>query len=287
MNWRRPALLAPLAIALALGVGACDSASDGDDDPSNGGTAGGPGGKADNPDEAFFMDLTMAAVPQAPGRMDVTRNPADEWFFRLIGPSGDIYLSSNAYAQKTSSFNALLSVEENGVLIDRYRTTPISDEECGFELRAGNNQPIAKGPVFRNCTEAEARMQATRDLIAGIVQFKATVSGGARFDLSKDLVDSQWIFVLYADDDRVLLESQAYTSRTSAITGIESVRENGKLPERYRLITNGDGTVSISLKAANNHEIAHGGPYPGTDQAQSVVDESVALLVSERVGNPW
>jgi hypothetical protein len=278
--------LAPLAIALALGVGACDSTSDGDDDPSKDGTAGGPGGKADNPDEAFFMDLTMAIVPEAPGRMDVARDPEGQWFFRLIGTGGDVFLSSSNYAQKTSGLNAVLSVEENGVLLDRYRVASVSEEECSFELRAANNQTIAWGPVFRNCGEAEARIAATRDLVAGIVQFKATVSNGARFELTRK-ADNQWYFELQAADRRVLLESQSYTARTGAINGIESVRTNGKLPERYRLNTNGDGTVSISLRAANGQEIAHGGPYPGTEQGQTIVNESVELLVSERVGNPW
>jgi hypothetical protein len=52
-------------------------------------------------------------------------------------------------------------------------------------------------------------------------------------------------------------------------------------------VTNADGTVSVSLKAANNHEIAQGGPFAASDQAQKVIDECVELLVSERVGNPW
>ncbi len=289
-NWRRPALLAPLAIVLALGAGACDSTSDGGD--SSGGpapTEEGPGGKADGTETDTMADRTMQALPPRPGRLDMARSRAGDWQFRLIGPGGDIYLSSTTeYQSKVSGVNGMLSVEENGVLLERYHVTPIGTEECSYELRAGNNHTIAKGPKFRDCDEAEERIAATRDLVAGVVQFKASVSSGAQFDLSPDLTDDgRWYFVLYAGDRRVLLESQPYTSRTDAITGIESVRENGKLPERYRLVSNADGTVTISLKAGNNHEIAEGGPYETTEEAEAVIEESVELLVSERVGNPW
>ncbi|MFW5738784.1 MAG: YegP family protein [Myxococcota bacterium] len=288
-NWSRHALMAPLAIALAVGAGACNSSADGDDSSGPTDPTETPGGKADNPNGSDSMvEMTMEAIPAQPGRLDMARSQEGNWAVRLLGPGGDIYLTSTtAYQSNTSGLNGILSMEENGVLLDRYRVTPIGTEECSFELRAGNNQTIARGPVFRDCDEAESRIAATRDLVAGVVQFKASVSAGAQFDLSRDLTDNQWYFVLYAADRRVLLESQPYTARTSAINGIESVRENGKLPERYRLVTNDDGTVSISLRAANHHEIAQGGPFAEAEQAQSIIDESVELLVSERVGNPW
>ena len=71
------------------------------------------------------------------------------------------------------------------------------------------------------------------------------------------------------------------------MNGLESVRENGKLPDRYQFVTQADGSVSISLRAGNGQEIAQSGPYPTASDAQLVMDESVELLVSERVGNPW
>jgi hypothetical protein len=267
---------------------ACESSSD--EDKSSGGQTDpteGPGGKADNPNEAAFGGLMMQDMPEQPGRFDVSRTPAGDWFFRLLGPGGDAFLTSGAYPQKTASLNAQLSVEENGVFLERYKVAPIGPDECSFELRAANNLVIAFGPVFRDCAEADTRIQATRDLVAGVLQHKASVSKGAHFELWKESSDAKWRFELRAQDDRVLLASQTYTSRSNAVTGIESVRANGKLPERYRIVAQQDGTVSISLKAGNGQEIAQSGPYPAQDQAQAVIDESVALLVSERVGNPW
>jgi len=286
-GWGRAALMVPLAIALALGAGACESSSDGDGTPGGTDPSDIPGGKADNPNEVAFGGLTMQAMPEQPGRFDVARTPGGDWFFRLIGPGGDAFLTSGAYPQKISGVNAQLSVEENGVLLERYKVASIGPEECSFELRAANNQTIAFGPVFRDCAEADARIQATRDLVAGVLQYKAAVSEGARFDLWKEPSDAKWRFELRAEDRRVLLASQTYTSRTNAITGIESVRTNGKLSERYRVVAQQDGSVTISLRAANGQEIAQSGPYPAQEQADAVIGESVGLLLSERVGNPW
>lgn len=279
---------ASVAVALMLGVAACSTDSDsgggpGTTDPEQ----EGPGGKADNANQSELARLTMQSAPEQPGSLDVARTPGGDWFFRLVGPAGDVFLTSGAYQQKTSGLNAMLSIEENGVMAERYAVTPVSDEECSYELRAGNNQPIAYGPLFRTCEEAEAHIQTTRDLVAGVVQFKAAVTDGARFDLWRDSTDDKWFFVMRSADERVLLESQSYTARTSAVNGIESVRENGRQPQRYRLVTETDGTVSISLRAANGQEIAASGPYATSTEAQTVVDESVELLESERVGNPW
>lgn len=278
---------APLALAVGLGMAACSTESDGGSNPDNAGIPDGPGGKADNAEQAALAGLTMQMQHQQPGSLDVARTPAGEWFFRLVGSGGDVFLTSNAYSQKTSGLNGLLSVEENGVLLERYVLSPVSAEECSYELRAGNNQAIAHGPLFRTCEEAEAHIQDTRDLVAGVVQYKASMTNGARFDLWKEVADKTWFFVLRASDDRVLLESQSYTARTAAVNGLESVRENGKSPDRYRFTTQSDGSVSISLRAANGQEIAASGPYPTTSDAQLVMDEAVELLVSERVGNPW
>ena len=69
--------------------------------------------------------------------------------------------------------------------------------------------------------------------------------------------------------------------------GIESVRENGKQPTKYQIVTQNDGSITISLKAGNGQEIAENGPFASDVEAQAIINESLELLISERVGNPW
>jgi uncharacterized protein YegP (UPF0339 family) len=267
---------APLALALVLGACA---------EPSGTSSQSG-GGKADSPWGEGIAESAMQVLPERPGMIDLARDPANQWSARLIGPGGEIYLQTKFHSAESSAANASLGIKENGVLLERYQVAP-TDGGCSFELRAANHQVIATGPSFATCAEANAAVEATRELIAGVVQFEAAVTGGARFELWREPSDGKWRFALRAADQRVLLASQTYSRRLDAVGGITSVRANGKLLDRYRTVANQDGSLSISLKAGNGQEIAASGPYPTAKQAQAVVDESVQLLSSERVGNPW
>lgn len=264
-------------LVAALMLGACA-------DPSGTSSQGG-GGKADSPYEDELASSAMPVLPERPGLIDLARDPASQWSARLIGPGGDIYLTGTLQAKEASALNGILGIKENGVLLERYRTVA-SATGCSIELRAANNQVIATGPAFATCEEASAAIAATRDLVAGVVQFEAAVGGGARFELWREASDGKWRFALRAADKRVLLASQSYSRRLDAVGGVLSVRSNGKLGERYRTVAGAAG-ISVSLRATNGQEIAASGPYASEQDAQAIIDESAALLASERVGNPW
>jgi len=235
-----------------------------------------------------IVESVMPAAPEKPGTFDITRNKSGEWFFNLIGDKGQIFLQSEAYTSgKPAALNGILSVEENGVHLDKYEVVPVAEDECTFVLKAGNGQVIGDGPSFRDCDEASAAVQVTRDLVAGVVQWKANVTQGAQFELWKEASDGQWYFVMRDPEGGILLNSEGYTGRTGAVNGIESVRVNGKLAAKYQLVAEADGSISISLKAGNGQEIAENGPFASEAEAQAIVNESLELLISERVGNPW
>ncbi len=231
-------------------------------------------------------DSVMQKAPEAPGEFDITRSPEGQWFFNAIGTNGDIVLLSEAYEAKSSALNGVLSVEDNGVHLDKYEIVETTDGGYSFVLRAGNNQVIADGQVFRTLDEAQAGIAAARDLVAGILQFKAAVTNGARFDLWRDLDDKKWYFVLRAEDGRVLVESQAYQARTGAVNGLESVRLNGKNLARYSIVEI-DGDAHFIIKAGNGQEIGSSPPFDSVDEAEAGIQETNALLVSERVASPW
>ena len=235
-----------------------------------------------------IVESVMPAAPERPGKFDITRNPAGEWLFHLVGDKGQIFLASEAYSSgKPAAINGILSVEENGVLLERYEIVPVSADECTFVLRAGNNQVIGDGPMFRDCDAATEAVAYTRDLVAGVVQWKANVTQGAQFELWKEEADGEWYFVMRDAEGGILLQSEGYTGRTGAVNGIESVRENGKQPSKYQIVTQNDGSITISLKAGNGQEIAENGPFASDVEAQAIINESLELLISERVGNPW
>jgi hypothetical protein len=231
-------------------------------------------------------DPFMEKTPVAPGEFAITRGSDGQWYFNAIGARGDILLISEGYVERPSALNGVLSVEENGVLLERYQISETADGDFNFVLRAGNNQVIADSQLFRSLEEAQAGVEAARELVAGILQYKAAMTQGARFDLWRDKSDNEWHFVMRADDGRILLESEGYQGRTGAVNGIESVRLNGKDLGRYQVL-DGGGELYFILKAANGQEIAVSDSFPTAVEVEASITETNQLLISERVANPW
>lgn len=262
-----------LAGCAALGLFACQGGGPGDGQDCN-------QGKCDGFEEASGEDL-MPRAPEAPGNISITRS-GDSWLCEVIGSKGAIALLSTEYTSRTSALNGALAIEENGVLPERY---VVSESAAGWTvaLRAGNNATIAQTQAFASEAEAQAAADAMRELVAGIVQYRAAMTGGARFVLARD--GAIWRFELLAEDGEALLRSQDYSRRQDAITGIESVRANGKLADKYVLLADPPRFI---LKAGNGEEIAESGAsYDTAEAAEAAVAETQALLVSERAANPW
>ena len=265
------AALAALGLA-ALGIGGCQNAGNGADDCA---------GKCDGLDDEATGGKLMPRAPSTPGTISIARAEGT-WLCEVIGAKGEAVLLSTEYTDRLSALNGALSIEENGVFEDRYVVAQ-TGSGWSFSLRAGNNQVIADSQTF--ATEAEARAAAAeaRDLVAGIVQYKAAMTSGARFDLGRAGAD--WEFALRDEDEKPVLLSQAYSRRRDAINGIESVRENGKDLGRYVLL---DSPHRFILKATNGVEIAESAEtYASAAEAEAAIASTQALLASERVANPW
>lgn len=65
----------------------------------------------------------------------------------------------------------------------------------------------------------------------------------------------QYSFVLKAANSEVILRSESYESRAAAENGVESVRVNSALDERYERLDAVDGRSYFNLRAANHQVI--------------------------------
>ena len=66
--------------------------------------------------------------------------------------------------------------------------------------------------------------------------------------------DGQFRFVLKAGNGETILTSELYKAKTSALNGIESVRKNAAIDERYEKKVDKAGHPRFNMKAAN-HEV--------------------------------
>lgn len=65
----------------------------------------------------------------------------------------------------------------------------------------------------------------------------------------------QFSFVLKAANSQVILRSEQYMSKASALGGVASVQTNSPQDARYELATAKDGRFYFNLKAANSQVI--------------------------------
>jgi uncharacterized protein YegP (UPF0339 family) len=82
----------------------------------------------------------------------------------------------------------------------------------------------------------------------------------AQFQL-RTAADGQFYFNLTAENNKVILTSEMYRAKDGALRGIESVRSNGILAERFERRRSSDGKDYFVLKAANNEIIGHSEMY--------------------------
>jgi uncharacterized protein YegP (UPF0339 family) len=97
--------------------------------------------------------------------------------------------------------------------------------------------------------------------------------------------DGLYSFTLKAKNHLVILSSQRYKSRFAAIDGIESVRANAALDERYLRKTAIDGSPYFVLLAANGQVIGssqmYSAPAAMENGIRSVKQHAGATLVKE------
>ena len=94
------------------------------------------------------------------------------------------------------------------------------------------------------------------------------------FKLSKSTAKQPYRFNLHAANHEAILRSENYAAKASARKGIESVRTNAPLDERYERKQSSDGQYMFNLLAGNNQVIGTSERYT-TERARDGGIDSV------------
>ncbi|HRL20950.1 YegP family protein [Alcaligenes sp. SDU_A2] len=79
------------------------------------------------------------------------------------------------------------------------------------------------------------------------------------YDLKRS--GDQYMFNLKAGNYAIILSSERYKTRAAAVAGIESVRKNSPLDERFERRTASDGSPYFVLKAGNGEVLGRSEMY--------------------------
>jgi uncharacterized protein YegP (UPF0339 family) len=84
--------------------------------------------------------------------------------------------------------------------------------------------------------------------------------------------DGQFYFRLKAGNGETILISEMYKAKASAINGIESVKKNAPLPERYEKLNSSKNQPYFVLKAANHEVIGNSEMYSSEAARDNGID---------------
>ena len=99
------------------------------------------------------------------------------------------------------------------------------------------------------------------------------------FEVYKDKA-GETRFRLKASNGETILSSEGYSAKASAMNGIESVKENSKMDERFESYTDKAGKYRFRLKAANGQVIGSSEGYESEASCKAGI-ESVKRWAKE------
>ena len=204
-------------------------------------------------------------VTASTARFELFVGEDGQHYFQLVAKNGERLLRSEGYTSLSGAKKGITSVQKNGVLKARFDVNEADNGEFYFNLKATNGQIIATGETYTTQSGANAGVDAVISAVAKAVSAQAE-AGEARFETFKGAA-SKTFFRLRAANGQIVLESQGYSSKSSATKGIDSVEANGVDASKYSIIAGEEGQHTFQLVAGNGQVIGRGEMYSSKSNA--------------------
>lgn len=260
---------AALATTLAIGVTAC-------------------GGMEH---EAGMFDATDASFENAylegkedsatTGRYEVFAGRDGRFRFHLLAKNGQKVLVSQGYASERGAYDGIASVRANATNNARVELRESSDAQWYFVVKGGNGAVVATSELYVTQSNAQRALAAVQATVKTATAGAAYVSG-PRFQVFKG-VDAQYYFHVRAGNGEILVQSEAYRRRASAVSGTASVTTNAQIAARFELRDAQDGQAYYVLRASNGQVVAKSELYGSRSSAERARDAFSTLIKSGTV----
>ncbi len=226
-----------------------------------------------------------------------TFEQGEKFYFAMLDDKGGVALRSEGYISEKGRDNGIESVIKNRAIDERWKVI----EETGkhyLSLIAGNHQEVARSCGFDSDSAARAANKGGGIIVAASTAAAASSVGAA---VSSDRRDDDYLvcsgyeghsaggdgfsrftnggeffFAMIGGDGAVKLRSERYTSESGRDNGIESVKKNRELSERYK-IEEARNIFYVVLKAGNHQEIGRSCPYTDRGAAVAFIADPIGL----------
>jgi uncharacterized protein len=247
----------PLALSLFLAACAVDTST----------------GPVDNSTDDYYVDGKEDA--SRPGKFETFTGVDGKFYFHMIASNGEKVLQSQGYTSTGGVATGIASVRSNGTDASHFRVLEAADGEWCFDLIAANGQTIATSELYVSEYNANRAVSAVVSLVKPALIAKAEPE--AKFQVFRGF-DGSYYFHLRAANGEIVLQSQAYTRRASAVAGTQSVVANGTDATKYEQRETVSGESYFVLKAGNGQVIGSSETYFSASNAQRGAATVAALI---------
>lgn len=202
-------------------------------------------------------------------------------YFHFVAANGENVLRSQGYTALASAENGVSSVLENGSDKRNFDVLEARNGDYYFNLKAANCAVIGTSQLYASKSNAERGARTVRALVRLAQEQQETKTQAAprreRFEVFTG-EDGKTYFRLRAGNGEILLGSQGYTAKSSAQSGIASVKTNGADASSFEVFEAWGGSWAVSLVAANGEIIARGETYSSKSNATRAVNRMAEIL---------
>lgn len=215
------------------------------------------------------------------GKFETFTGKDGQFYFHLLAGNGEKILASQGYASLASAVSGIESVRANAVNPMRILQREAVDGSRYFVVTAANGAIVGVSEMYSSSTAANRGAATVQRVVTNIVSSGAAVQGDTRFETFRGL-DGKYYFHLKANNGQIVLQSQGYTTKTSATNGVASVKTNGAIATRFEVRAAADGQFYFVLKAGNGAIIGRGELYATKANAERGVQTVQTLLASSK-----
>ncbi len=216
------------------------------------------------------------------GRFETFVGRDGKHYFHLLAGNGEKVLASEGYSTAAAAAEGVRSVKTNGQNPARYLLREASDASPYFVLTSSNGSIIGVSEMYSSKAAVERAVNTVVELSKLTAAQPEAAPTAARFQVFRGL-DAKYYFHLRAHNGEIVLQSQAYASKSSANGGVMSAQSNGVDSARYQVRAAADGRFFFVLRATNGRTIGWGETYATQSSAQAAVKAVTELLLGESV----
>jgi hypothetical protein len=212
-----------------------------------------PACAGESTDTGDEQDLTAQT-----GRFETFKSDDGLYRFQLLAKNGQPLLVSEGYTTLSAAKKGIASAVTNGVVQARFTVQATDSGEAYFVLKAANGVVLALSETYTTAAGATQAIQTVIQTVPTAVN--AAASSGPKFETFKG-TDGKYYFHLRAGNGQIVLQSQGYTTKASAVSGEASVEKNGADASSYAIAEGQSGQHYFRVLAPNHQIIARSQMY--------------------------